>query len=79
MSYCECGRHISISFSRKNGNAPTGALSDPRHHDLCSKCERRLKQQVIAQRMSGKPVWAYNARSTLTVMQAATHGGDGVE
>jgi hypothetical protein len=36
-------------------------------HDLCGRCYRRLRNQIVAKRMMPKPEWAERARSTLFI------------
>ena len=43
-----------------------GAKRCVENHDLCDRCYRSLRSQIVAARQEPKPQWAY--RSTLKVM-----------
>jgi hypothetical protein len=70
--FCECGRKVILSFSRKSGNKGRlqgSGVEDPSDHVLCRQCLRTLRAQVIAARMKPKPLWAYRNRNTLVLIQ----------
>lgn len=46
-----------------------GSRKSVETHDLCDRCYRSLRNQVVAARMGKKPNWA--VRSTLKVMEEA--------
>jgi len=64
-SSCESRSVYVVSLHRYRAR---GARQLVENHDLCDRCYRSMRAQIVAARQMPKPLWAYRERSSLVLM-----------